>query len=407
MELPDGGTGPGSTSGATRTYYSDVVPVLQKNCFPCHSQGGNGQPSLDTYASAAQNAQAILAALKNGTMPPFPPADGCNHYVDELRLSAADQKLIEDWASGGKAQGDPAAAPVYAPPTSTMGTPDRELTAPAHTPTYPGGAGPDDLYWCYPLNPGVSVATDLIGAEVSPGTPNEVHHVIISRDPGGQGTAGQPASGFECNGVPGEMLYAWVPGTRPFQLPAGVGMTLAPSDRLYMQIHYHRSPGVTPSPDTTVTRLYYAKATQAEHAYILWTGNPQFTIPANTIGYTVNSTCTVNDNWKIIGIGPHMHNLGTKFKIGATVSSADQCMMNIPRWDFNWQGGYLLQQPMVMKPGDTIATECVYNNNTNSAVSFGEATGTEMCFGFLAVVAPKKPTFLGPVNFILPDVCAQ
>ena len=43
----------------------------------------------------------------------------------------------------------------------------------------------------------------------------------------------------------------------------------------------------------------------------MWTGTPTFTIPANTTGYKVNANCTVNGDWQVIGVAPHMHQLGT------------------------------------------------------------------------------------------------
>ena len=401
------GTG-GMTPAQGRTYYADALPVFQRNCMPCHAAGGSGTPALDTYLSASSSIHSILAAVANGTMPPFPPAAGCNQYEGELRLSAADKGVLMDWAASGTPEGDAADAPPYSPPGTSLGTPDRTLGGVSFTPVYPGTAGPDDVYWCFPLDPGVTVATDLVAAEVIPGTLNEVHHVIIARDPGGAGTAGKPATGFECDGVPGQLLYAWVPGARPFQLPSGVGMTLAPTDKLYMQMHYHRNPSVTPSPDKTTTRLYYAKSTQAQHAWTVWTGTPTFTIPPNTTDFPVDANCTVTGDWQIIGVAPHMHNLGTRFATSATVSGADACLMQIPRWDFNWQGGYNLQKPVTLKAGDRIATHCTYNNNTALPVSFGESTGNEMCFGFLTVIAAAQPTFVAPVNVVtgLTNLCA-
>ncbi|MGZ3428127.1 MAG: monooxygenase [Polyangia bacterium] len=403
-----GGGGGGMTPANLRTYYADALPVFQRNCMPCHASGGSGTPALDRYDSASTSINAIFAAIDNGTMPPFPPAAGCSSYVDELRLSAADKAILVDWAQSGTPEGDAAAAPPYSPPAPSLGTPDRTLGAVTFTPVYPGSAGPNDLYWCFPLDPGISVATDVVAAEVIPGTLNEVHHVIIARDPGGVGTKGKPASGFECNGVPGQLMYAWVPGARPFQLPAGVGMKLSPGDKLYMQMHYHRNPSVTPSPDATTTRLYYAKSTQAQHAWTVWTGTPTFTIPPNTTGFKVSANCTVTGDWQVIGVAPHMHTLGTAFDTSTKASGASACLMKIPRWDFNWQGGYGLQQPLVLKPGDTIATQCTYNNNTAVPVSFGESTGNEMCFGFLTVIAASQPTFVAPVNVVtgLTTLCA-
>jgi hypothetical protein len=168
------------------------------------------------------------------------------------------------------------------------------------------------------------------------------------------------------------------------------------------------SPSIAPSPDATTVKLYFAKATQAQHAWTVWTGTPSFTIPAKTTDFKVDANCTVTGDWTVIGVAPHMHQLGTQFRSTAKASSKDQCLMTIPRWDFNWQGAYMLEQPLVLHAGDTMQTECVFNNNTSLPVSFGESTGDEMCFGFMTVIAAAQPTFVAPVNIItgLTNMCA-
>ena len=71
---------------------------------------------------------------------------------------------------------------------------DKHLGAGPFTPTYPGSAGANDLYWCFVLDPQLGGASDLTAMNIVPGQTAEVHHVIVFRDPGGQGSAGQPAS---------------------------------------------------------------------------------------------------------------------------------------------------------------------------------------------------------------------
>jgi hypothetical protein len=400
------GSGGGGSGGAVTdpapagvpAYYDGALPIFQKSCIGCHGEGGT-QPRLDQFDQAKANAAGISAAVMNRTMPPFPPEAGCNSYVDERRISASDQQTIVMWAMNGAHAGDPSKAPTYtAPAGANLGTPDKHLSGGPFTPTYPGSAGANDLYWCYVLDPGLTASSDLTALQVVPGTIAQVHHVIVFRDPGGTGSAGKPASGYECNGAPGEMLSGWVPGSGPLVLPAGVGMTIDPSDRLLMQVHYHKDANVTPSPDTTSVDLFFAKSTMPEHAYVVWSGTPLFTIPANTTGYAVNSTCTVNGNWKVLGIAPHMHQHATKFTSNLTMAGANQCLMNIQHWDFGWQGGYFLQTPLNLVSGDKIATTCTYDNSTGSQIKFGEATTDEMCFGFVYVVAAAKPTFSGLVN---------
>ena len=60
--------------------------------------------------------------------------------------------------------------------------------------------------------------------------------------------------------------------------------------------------------------------------------------------------------------------------------------MNIPRWDFGWQGGYFLQQPVQLAAGDKITTTCTYDNMQDHAVGYGENTSDEMCFGSVGLV---------------------
>src|SRR5262249_54351253 len=134
----------------------------------------------------------------------------------------------------------------------------------------------------------------------------------------------------------------------------------------------------------------------AQHAYVVWTGTPIFTIPAGAKGYQVKSTCTVNGNWRVLGIAPHMHQHATAF----TSFQDNTCLMNIPHWDFAWQGGYFFEQPMDLTAGTKIQTTCTYDNGGSSSIAFGEATTDEMCFGFLYVVAAAQPTFTGIVNIV-------
>jgi hypothetical protein len=329
-------------------------------------------------------------------MPPSPPAPGCSEYQNPRYLSTAEKQTISLWAKSGAPAGDPSGATPYQPPPPVLGTPDKHLPTGPFTPTYPGTAGPDDLYWCFIVDPGVAVSTDLTAIGLDPDDTAQVHHIIVFRDPGGTGAAGKPAAGFECDGVPGEMLSGWVPGNWPLKLPDGVGMTLEPTDRLLVQVHFHRHDGMAPKPVSPKLDLFFSPQKTPEHAWVVWAGTPAFEIPANTRGYAVPNTCTVSDNWKVIGVAPHMHQHATKFTAELqTASAGNQCLVNIARWAFEWQGSYVLKNPIDLKPGDKIQTSCIFDNTTASPVPFGESTGQEMCIGFTWVVAPSKPIYSG------------
>ena len=65
-----------------------------------------------------------------------------------------------------------------------------------------------------------------------------------------------------------------------------------------------------------------------------------------------------------------------------------QCLLRIPRWDFNWQSIYKLKQFITVKPGDKVRTTCTWDNPRPAEVKFGEGTADEMCLGSVALLNP-------------------
>jgi hypothetical protein len=79
----------------------------------------------------------------------------------------------------------------------------------------------------------------------------------------------------------------------------------------------------------------------------------------------------------------HMHTLGVSgsIKVERAAGGTD-CALEVPRWDFNWQGSYQLATPLTVMPGDKLTLECTWDNSAGEApVYWGEGTGDEMCLG--------------------------
>jgi hypothetical protein len=100
---------------------------------------------------------------------------------------------------------------------------------------------------------------------------------------------------------------------------------------------------------------------------------------------------------------PHMHKLAISHKATVSRANGDQsCLVDVPRWDFGWQGGYMLKNSFQVMPGETINTSCTWTNNTNQAAGFGEGTGDEMCFNFLYVTGnPNVSRYCFPGGALL------
>jgi hypothetical protein len=92
----------------------------------------------------------------------------------------------------------------------------------------------------------------------------------------------------------------------------------------------------------------------------------------------------------VLGGMPHMHKLGTTI---ATVNHrTDSTTIDLgtrAHWDFNTQYWDMFDgDTTLVGPGDTVSTRCAWQNPGNNAVTFGENTENEMCFGFV-VYYPK------------------
>ena len=97
---------------------------------------------------------------------------------------------------------------------------------------------------------------------------------------------------------------------------------------------------------------------------------------------------------KIWGGGLHMHMLGKSIRASIIRSTGeDECLVESPRWDFNWQTGTQFAEPAVLNPGDRLSLECHWDNSmgnqpiidgervTPADRNRGEGTLDEMCLG--------------------------
>ena len=88
-----------------------------------------------------------------------------------------------------------------------------------------------------------------------------------------------------------------------------------------------------------------------------------------------------------------MHLLGKRMSIEAILPDGGKiCMVDVPHYEFNWQGAYLYRAPLALPSGAQIHIEAHYDNsagnfnNPNSPpreVRWGEASTDEMCLALV------------------------
>ena len=388
------------TRSESITYTNRIAPILRTHCVPCHRPGQIGPMRLDTYAGARSVAANIADVVERRIMPPWKAVPGHGEFQDERRLNPSEIAALRVWADHGAVQGTPSKVSVPSTPPSRweLGTPDLVVKMPQAW-NIPA-SGPDD-YRCFVLPLGNDEDRDVVAVEYRAGNKKVVHHLLGYLDTGGKGRsldAQAPGQGYTSFGGPGFVPVAefggWAPGNMPRFLPDGVARRLPKQSDLIVQVHYH--PVGRDEEDVTEVGIYYAKRPVRKYLQVsqLTAG---IRIPAGDGAYKTQSAIKLSAASEVLFVVPHMHLLGKKIRVDATLpSGAVIPMIRIDDWDFNWQDSYVYKSALRL-PKDSVLTLIAEYDNSDAnprqqvhpprAVTWGEATTDEMCIVFMGTVA--------------------
>ena len=112
------------------------------------------------------------------------------------------------------------------------------------------------------------------------------------------------------------------------------------------------------------------------------------------------TTCDrrIREPTTILVAAGHMHLLGSSIRLELNPgTSRSRVLLDIPRWDFHWQGAYTLAEPVHAERGDVLRVTCRHDvgrrhhgmhgvPKTPRYILWGEGTTDEMCLGLLQVV---------------------
>lgn len=390
--------GGGSTQGGSPppTFHRDVEPILQTRCAGCHAEGGLAPFALAGYEDARARASLLADVVERRVMPPWPPSDRGVPLRYSRALTDEQIATISAWARAGAPRGDPEDHRDRAPEVPSIRA---DLTLEMAEPYTPDASGEDD-YRCFVVDPGAAAGRTLTGYDVAPGTPG-VHHVILflvlpdglarlaaldAADAGyGYGCFG--ATGVEGAGgaaSPVRTLGGWAPGAGASPLPAGTGLAIPAGSRLVLQVHYHTARSV--APDLTRVALELSEGEGLAPAALVPLAQTAFSVPPGARAHVVEAREVVPVPATLYGAFPHMHLHGTAIAVSVERASGERVLVDIPRWDFDWQGGYEFVAPERLAPGDAVKVRCTFDNSSGTApLTWGEGTADEMCLAFLYV----------------------
>ena len=81
------------------------------------------------------------------------------------------------------------------------------------------------------------------------------------------------------------------------------------------------------------------------------------------------------------GVMPHMHGYGVSLKAKVIRDgSPNECIADVPNWDFDWQRFYAYEEPLWVGMEDAVRVTCTYDTTSASTpVIPGWGTQNEMC----------------------------
>jgi hypothetical protein len=387
----------------TVTYAEHIAPIIYSHCTSCHRAGEIGPFSLSNYSEVKAQDGLVKYVTSIQYMPPWKADPTYQQYQKVNVLSASEIQLINDWVTQGSVRGDSTlepALPVF-PTGSLVGVPDLTISfAQSHT-----IAGNDsDEYRYFVIPTGLTQDKDLIALEMRPGNTSMVHHALMWADTTGSAAAADAATpeyGYAggtqqvlLSGNLDKQLPTYVPGQKPTVLSNGIAHRIKAGSDLQVQIHYAPSPVVTS--DSSSFNLFFAPAPATRyvknHVMIPFFGtlvspNTQFVIPANQTR-EFHGVYTMPENASLISSMPHMHKLGTHWKVYAVKPNGDTVpLVKIDSWDFNWQSNYDFKHMINLPQGTKIHAFAGYDNTTANinnpnnppkTITWGENTDEEM-----------------------------
>ncbi len=397
------------------TWHRDIQPLLARHCVPCHQAGGAAPFALDAYATAKLMAGPSVAAVEAGRMPPWQADPDCRSYEGERIVPEADEAALRAWLDAGTPEGDPADAPP--PSAAPIVTPTPTLVATPAEAYVPDDTAPDD-YRCLLLDATFDEDTFVTASWVVPGAGPLVHHVLIylvtpDSLPTLEALDAQSAEpGYPCFGDTGAGTFSplgtWVPGMDPVVQRDGAAIAIPKGSRLVMQVHYNTLTA-DPEPDLTAFAMTATTTPPERLVETLPLPGKDLTIAAGDpdARYERLFTSYRSAPMRVIGAMGHMHLLGEAISIDLEPAGGgdDVCLMDIPRWDFNWQGGlrFAGDDFTDVAPGDGLRLRCRWDNSSENQptvngeqvapadVAWGEGTRDEMCLGYVTIERPYEP----------------
>ncbi|MDP1560945.1 MAG: redoxin domain-containing protein [Pirellulaceae bacterium] len=376
----------------TPTFAEHVAPVVYQHCGECHRPNDIGPFSLIDYDEVKGWGAMMVEVIDQGLMPPWHANPEYGKFSNHRELPESDKQLIRDWVAAGAPLGDPSKLP---PAPESAGewllpkAPDL-IVAMGSTPFEVPAQGTVD-YKYFVVDPGLTEDRWVKGAQIIPGNRSVVHHsIVFIKPPGEESDSGQG------------WLSAYVPGQRPLTYAPGYARRIPAGSKFVFQQHY--TTNGKPAEDITRIGLVFADPAEITHAVdTLVALNQTFEIPPHHPNHQVEGSLKqVPQQAMMLGLSPHMHYRGKSFQLKAFRNDATepaQVILDVPRYDFNWQHVYAFSEPLLLEGISRIDFVAAFDNSADNpanpdpsrTVTWGDQSWEEMAIVYFDVAWRIRP----------------
>ncbi len=369
------------------TYARQIADVLNRNCVECHRPGEIGPFALTDYAEIVGWGDTIVESIDAGRMPPWHANPAHGEFVNARHMAESDKQLLRQWFAAGAPLGEMKKSQAATSKIESNTEPADATIAMREKPYRVPATGTVE-YQYFVVDPKFKDDTWVSNVQILPGNRAVVHHAIVFI---------RPPDGGRFRGV--GWLGAYVPGQRVMSFPSGHARLVPADSKLVFQMHY--TPNGTPQDDLTKVALRIVPEREVTHEiFTLAALDQEFEIPPNASAHRVQASLDeLPREGKLLSIEPHMHFRGAAFQVRSQSADNSQILLDVPRYDFNWQHSYVLAKPLSLEDVSHLEFTATFDNSTMNPfnpnpreyVTWGDQTWEEMAICFFEVAEPRAP----------------
>jgi len=362
------------------SYEKTVAPIIEAKCVACHEQGGIAPFAFDSYEKVKGFAPMMREAIRTDRMPPWDPDPHVGKFKDDKSLSADQIKTLVHWIEAGAPRGDgvdPLAATKHVAPDWPLGKPDLIIDIPEYK--IPA-SGVVDYQYPVVANP-VTEGKWLKASTTQVDQRQAVHHILsgfIKDEQKGRGMANW-----------GSSVGGYTVGMESVVNPKGIGTWVPPGGSIGFQMHYTPF-GKEVTAHQTVGLYFYKNGEKPELMMREMPLVDQFIkLPPNDPAHKETAYFTFPKDALLYTAVAHAHYRGTASTLTIRYPDGkEKLILNVPKYDFNWQRMYEFDQPIPIPAGSKVIATYTYDNSKrnpanpdpNKEVVWGDQSFEEMFY---------------------------